>query len=40
MGNRILEIEGQNNKTGLIKFIPVDESLHQKLFFEYLNQYL
>ena len=36
----ILEIEGQNNKTGLIKFIPFDESLHQKLFFEYLNQYL
>ena len=40
MGNRIMEIEGQNNKTGFIKFIPFDESLHQKLFFEYLNQYL
>ena len=40
MGNRILEIEGKNNKTGLIKLIHVDESLHQKLFFEYLNQYL
>ena len=29
MGNRILEIEDKNNKTGLIKLIHVDESLHQ-----------